>query len=321
MKNNTGERRQARGLSYTEQERICETEFLSGGPYWHLSTDGNKQEIIFIDDEDFKFAMTTLALLLLVFKVRVIAFVFMNNHLHWILEGQESECLSLFKAFTRKLRAYLHKKGRYGVLDGFDCGKPIAITTLEQMRNEIAYVHRNPFVVRLDVLPYTYRWSDGYLYFNPINIEKNHTKFKDLGFDRKRSILHSRIQSLPDHYQAEDDYILPVSFSCYKKGMSFFRHASQYFGHITKNIESSAEIARRLRDKIILNDEEVYPLTRKLCGKLFGGVTVKELTSSQKLDLAKRLHFEYNIGNKQLSRVLGINPSIVDGLFPVSRQT
>lgn len=316
MRNDLWQKPQARVLSFADQERICENEFLSGGPYWHLSTDGKKQEIIFIDDDDFKFAMTCLALLVLEYKVKIIAFVFMNNHLHWILEGAEAECLALFKAFVKRLKAYMHRKGRFGVLDDFDCGTPIPITTLEQMRNEIAYVHRNPYVVRTDVLPYTYRWGDGCLYFNPMSLNIQGQAPSSFSYTELRAILNSRYRELPDSYRIFQNYVLPLSFSYFRKGMNLFRHASHYFGILTKNLESSSEIAKRLGDMVVLNDEEIFPLARRLSSNRYGISSVKDLNGQQKIDIAKTLHFEYHVGNKQVSRVLALDPSIVNQLFP-----
>ena len=283
MKNDLCQKPQARVLSFADQERICENEFSSGGPYWHLSTDGNKQEIIFIDDDDFKFAMTCLALLVLEYKVKIIAFVFMNNHLHWILEGAEAECLALFKAFVKRLKAYMH---------------------------------RNPYVVRTDVLPYTYRWGDGCLYFNPMSLNIQGQAPSSFSYTELRAILNSRYRELPDSYRIFQNYVLPLSFSYFRKGMNLFRHASHYFGILTKNLESSSEIAKRLGDMVVLNDEEIFPLARRLSSNRYGISSVKDLNGQQKIDIAKTLHFEYHVGNKQVSRVLALDPSIVNQLFP-----
>ena len=232
------------------------------------------------------------------------------------MEGTETECLALFKAFVKRLKAYLHRKDRFGVLDDFDCGSPVQITTIEQMRNEIAYVHRNPFVVRLDVLPYNYRWGDGYLYFNPIPLNIQGQSPSAFSYAGLRTVLNSRYRELPDSYRIFQNYILPSSFSDFRKGMNFFRHASHYFGTLTRNLESSSEIAKRLGDKIVLNDEEIFPLARKLSSSRFGISSARDLNSNQKIEIAKTLHFEYHVGNKQVSRVLALDPSVVNQLFP-----
>ena len=48
-------------LSFSEKERICESIFISHGPYWHIYTDGTKMQNIFCCEDDFKTAMWILA--------------------------------------------------------------------------------------------------------------------------------------------------------------------------------------------------------------------------------------------------------------------
>ena len=47
-------------LSFSEKERICESIYISHGPYWHVYTDGSRMQNIFCCDKDFMAGMKTL---------------------------------------------------------------------------------------------------------------------------------------------------------------------------------------------------------------------------------------------------------------------
>lgn len=297
-------------------ERECDERFVSGGPYYHLTTDGTTQETIFLTDEDFKFGMNAMAACLLGHQVEVLAFVFMNNHLHWILEGGEDECRNLYVAFRRRLVNYLQSAGRVLNLSGFDSVTLVPIDSLAQLRNEIAYVHRNPFVVRKDILPHTYRWGDGCLYFNEI-AKKVGLSLKSVPFREKRTMFRSRIDSLSEtDYYVDDGYVLPFSFSSYQRGMSFYQHASQYYAHLNKNQESFGAIAQRLGDSTSLNDEEIFTVARTVARNLFSINRLKELNMNQRFEVARTLRFTYGSSVEQICRTLSLDRELLGELLP-----
>ena len=52
---------------------------------WHFSTDGNSVDALFWDDDDFIDGMNRTAILSNEFKVIILAFALMGNHIHFIL--------------------------------------------------------------------------------------------------------------------------------------------------------------------------------------------------------------------------------------------
>src|SRR5574344_579567 len=89
--------------SYYQKERECEYLFESGGPFWHLCTDGNLSGIIFKNEEQLRFGITDMAMCAAEYKVRVITDVIMNSHVHSIVEGEKEECLGLFGKYKTRL--------------------------------------------------------------------------------------------------------------------------------------------------------------------------------------------------------------------------
>ena len=48
-------------ISYAESERMCEATFRGCGAWWHLYTAGKMSSILFVDDDDYRYAMNLLA--------------------------------------------------------------------------------------------------------------------------------------------------------------------------------------------------------------------------------------------------------------------
>ena len=307
----------ARPLTYQEAEFQCQDSFQNNGPYWHVCTDGTSQQIIFKNTEDFCAVMNALAIVLAVSDVRLIAFALMNNHIHLIMSGSEGNCKEVFRRLVKQLKKYFKSKGRPDILNGFDCGDPIEITTLNQMRIEIAYVHRNPYVARSDSLPYTYKWSSGSVYFNDLVKSSPKTAFNKLSYALRTSIFQGRVAALPDTYCWSGEYILPVSFVDYHLGESFFRNAAEYFVKISKIQEDHCLIARGYGEDQILNYEEGYSVAASLAGSMYNNHIPSTLQLAQKKELAKKLHYEYRIPNKQIASLLKIDASILAQMFPL----
>ena len=95
-------------LTFAEKERECERIFEKSGPFWHLYTDGRIMEDFLCTEEDFKIAMTALAIATVLFKkVRIITFELMSNHIHLILNGEAEDCMRLFERLKARLKRIL----------------------------------------------------------------------------------------------------------------------------------------------------------------------------------------------------------------------
>ena len=84
-------------------------------------------------------------------------------------------------------------------------------------------------------------------------------------------------------------------------------------------MEASGEVARRLGDRIFLTDDELYGAISTRCSRDYGQVNPHLISGSQKVKVAKLMHFEYNATNKQILRILKLEPSVVQTLFPSSK--
>ena len=302
------------GLSFSQQERSCELAFADGGPYYHLCTPGWLTEILFVSQGDYKSCVNFIAVCAFKSNVRIISFEIMSNHLHFILEGAIEACLVFFKLLKSKLKRYFVSCGRYVKMDEFE-PKPIRITDLAMMRNEIPYVSRNAHVATNCYTPFSYPWGCGCLYFNELTIRRDYIPWTDLSKNEKEKLCRCRVNDLPDYYCVADGMILPQSFCAFKRGMSFFRNARHYFTQISKNFESFSEVARRLGDDVFLNDDEMFAIVVNKSKEMFGEAKPTLLPPDAKIRVATILKKEYNASEGQIQRMLRLDRNVVADLF------
>ena len=81
-------------------------------------------------------------------------------------------------------------------------------------------------------------------------------------------------------------------------------------------MESFADIARTLGDKLFYTDEQVNTAAIDLAKKLFDTAKLSTLDRSQKLEMAKQLRFRYNASVAQIRRILHIDEYILQNIFP-----
>ena len=106
------------------------------------------------------------------------------------------------------------------------------------------------------------------------------------------------------------------SFCDISLGESIFRDARSYFNSLTRNAEAFSQIASRLKDTIFLTDEELYSVICSHINKEYSVKTPTLLSAQQKIDTARHMHFGYNATNQQLRRMLRMDLSILEELFP-----
>lgn len=303
-------------LSFSEKERICESIFVSNGPYWHLYTDGTRMQNIFCCEEDFKIGMWCLAASLHLCKdVRALTFELMTNHIHLILSGTQNDCTKVYELFAGRLKNIFAKTDRAIDWSQFKM-EIIPIETLQALRNEIIYVNRNAFVANPTYTPYSYPWGGGCAYFNLWHQHLKMSRLAEMAVLRQRELLHTRyVAPFSNLIEVGTMPFIP-SFCDIRLGESMFRDARSYFNSLTRNAETFSQIASRLKDAIFMTDEELYFALCSHINKEYSIKTPSELSAQQKIDTARYMHFSYNASNQQLRRMLRMNQTILEELFP-----
>lgn len=303
-------------LTFAEKERECERIFEKSGPFWHLYTDGRGMEDFLCTEEDFKTAMTALAVAAVLFKkVRIITFELMSNHIHIILNGKAEDCLELFERFKARLRRILKTNGRIINWDAFKADI-LPIETLNALRNEIIYANRNAFVANPQFTPFNYPWGGGCAFFQPYFNRLPAISLRELGFNKARELTHFREIRLIEDLKFFGDIVFIPSFCRTDIGESMFRDARSYFNSLTRNAEAFSQIAQRLKDSVFLTDEEMYAAATMYAENTYGNRQLSLLNPEQKIQLSKELHFKYNASNQQIRRLLKLDIGILNELFP-----
>ncbi len=303
---------------YREME--CEGSFLQKGQFWHLFTPGNCQEIIFKNDDDFKFGMTSSAMSLTDVvasgrPLKLYAFALMSNHVHNLLCGSEEDCNEYFNLWKSRLLRYFAGKVD---LSKFNC-QLIPVETLKSFRYEVAYINRNGFVHNKKEIPFSYEWSSGRYHFNPVTREIPLTGIKNLNCREKKTLFKSRMSNLYDSLMTSKGYISPLSFCEIEDGEDLYNSPHQYFNLLYKSVEEHSLIAKRIGDSIFLNDNEMLSIVYKRSKDLYKVDDPKLLKPDDKVEMAKFMHHEYNASNGQIQRMLKIDKYIVESLFPKAR--
>lgn len=307
--------------SFFEKEDRCRRVFewtvRKYGGVWHLCTPGEKQSLVFKNDEDYKFAMTLVAMCAYDCPgVQIITFELMSNHVHFVLCGSESDVMAFFGLFKKRLQRYFAGKGERTDLTSFSCEKPIPIKTLEGMRNQICYTNRNNFVVDPDQTPFSFPYGANSYYFMPkAKLLKDNT-FGEMTLRGKRQLIHAREPSYPEEYVITDGYFSPMNYCRLDIGEAVFRDARQYFNKLAKDIESYKEIASMIGDSIYYTDDELFDVVRKVCKEKYDSQRPTLLGKNEKTELARMLRYDYNADNEKIKRMLNLPIAYLEQLFP-----
>jgi len=306
--------------SFNELETICLVNFGDGKNIYHVCT-GEDNPIVFADTQDFMIGMTCLGLCAKVYSnITIIAFQLMSNHFHFLIKSDEEEIKDMLALYFRTLKKALASNGKTTKLSADDC-RFFLVDGLDNMRNVITYINRNGYVVSDLYTPLSYPWGTSmYYYSNFVEWMYNEVR-KPLGGRERRDLTHSKVfDSVTDLYMVRG-YACPLSFCSISYGESMFRNARHYFYKLSKNIESAADISKTIGERIFYTDDELYSIVVDECKKNYTCNKPSLLSPPNKIEMAKKLHYDYNSTNKQIQRILKLDSSVVNALFPVvSRQ-
>lgn len=296
----------------------CERLFLEGGPFYHLHTKPLEITLLFRDEEELNLALNLIALAVYATGVRLLAFAIMNNHLHFVLEGTEERCLAFYRDFQQRLAKVYSRQKRGADVWAAEPGLT-GISNLYQLRDEIAYVIRNPFVDVPNVNLFSYRWCSGYLYFNGMmGFLPKGVSVSTQTIQVRRAFKHERDADIDERIRMLDGVALPSCFTDYQRVMSFFENSRQFVHWVLKNVESQVAIAKRIGESITLDDTEVWNIVYRLCRDTFKVPSPKELTNEARAQLMRTLKYDYNASNAQIARCTGVPVAAIDQMFPLN---
>lgn len=293
---------------------LCEKLFADNSPFFHIYTSPPENDLLCVTDSDYKETNNSLAIAATESGVVLVAHSIMSNHIHSLLAATRERCLLFIEALRKRLMYLCHKEGKAVTNINFHI---IAIESLKHLRDEIAYVVRNPYAARLDVNPFSYPWCSGFLYYNDfLTVLPMGIQVASLPVRARRAIKHGRDIDFHPSLKIMDGTILPASFVDYKLAMSVFENARQFVWWVTRNVEAHTATANRLGEKKLLTDEEVYLVAVKYSLQEFGSNNPRLLQQNDKTKLVRALKSNFGASNKQIARCTGITLALVNEMFP-----
>lgn len=301
-------------ISFYEQEKKCAAAYASiSGDCFHLCTPESYQ-ILFTNDDDYIGCMNIIGLTSSLYRdIRIFTFQVMSNHLHLVASGQRDRILSFFETVRRLLRSMLKNKGTETALTGFKA-QLHEIKDLDNMRNVLAYVNRNGFVVHPEFTPFSYPWGANRFFFNPDARKRYEDSSSPAKLCFRRKAGRSRLFDRSDGLSVMDEIISPMCFCDIETAESLFRDAKHYFYCISKNIESSVEIAALIGESVFYSDDDLFAILSSYTKKQYGINAPSLLPYEEKISVARMLHNKYNAGKKQIQRMLKLNDSVISAM-------
>ena len=315
MKNDISSRAKVPAFrSFQDKQNLCQWRYSQLGECRHLNTPED-YPLIFRDEADFKAGMTLMAICAILCPgIKIFTFELMSNHIHIIYAGDEQIGKRLFTLFRKYLSRYLTSRYGCGNLRDWEC-KSRPINSLEDFRNAVAYDNRNGFLVNPDETPFSYPWGANRYFFNPEAKLRYREQARPLSFKLKREVTHSHVADNLQGLCEVDGYASPLSFCAIDEAEACYRDAGHYFYKVSRDMESKKEIAKELGERVFYTDDELYAILVMHGHERYQCDNPTLLLPEQKLELAKLMKYEYHAGEKQIRRMLRLDPSIISALF------
>lgn len=277
--------------------------------YYHMSTDGWQDGLLFHTTGQYAYGMIQLGLLHLKFDLRIYSFCLMPNHIHILLSGSGSSCIKAFYYFKHKMSACLLKDGCPGIPEDY-WFKLVSVENERQMRNNFIYVDRNPYEQGLCV-PTSYLWSSAHLHFSPLGTLLTGMRADTLSAREVERRIGSRTP-VPAHWQFHPLLgLLPSSFVDNRLFLKLFKNPKDYVGNLVKDYEMYVQMAEILEEEPVFSVEEVEDISQKLSSAHFPGRGVNQLTNEEKGRLCVLLNQTYKVPASLMAQSLKIPEHIV----------
>lgn len=277
--------------------------------YYHLSSDGWQEGLLFHNRQEYAYGMTLMGLLTLLFPLTIYNFTLMPNHFHLLCSGTGEACVSAFVYLKRKLNLRLKADGFNPLPENY-CFKLVRVESEEQMRVNYIYIDRNPYEKQL-CLPGGYPWGTAYLHHSFLG---NYLGGKCAGQMSGRELTRwtgSRI-SIPDNWQFHPILgLLPASYVDEGMFIKLFHSPKLYQTRLIKDYEAFVKLSEKLEEGMEWTIDEIKEMVSQLCESLFPGQKVHQLPNEKKGRLTGLLWNKYKFSPDVLAHVLHLPEYLV----------
>ena len=272
--------------------------------YYFITTEHLENRIWFRDDEDYKVAMNKVALVAGLMDIRVLSFILMSNHVHFLIEASDkAEAERFITEFKNQYARYVrHKYGTKELLRRNSVEIQPVENLDEAVERVIAYIQMNCVAANICSHPSLYPWGTGNCFF--AETKRRGVRLDTLSKRARKKLLHSRWDLSGNCHLGVDGYILPESYIQVQQVESIFWSAKRY----NYFLNASSKAKRRLEtgEAPSFKDPVVLAGMEDLCHSLFRREHIWGLSDKEQAELLRQLSFRFSSNVEQLSRISGI---------------
>ena len=281
---------------------------------WHFSTDGKFVDVIFYDDSDFVSGMNRIYVTLKSYRVVILAFSLMDNHLHFILYGTYDECNRFMHDYVRRTSRHIAiTHGDNHKMDGVPIDYQVVDTDV-YLKTVICYTIKNAPAAGIPYNAWDYPWSSGPLYFrrpgqwgSPAWLTSNMVNFseRDLGSHGQRKYLQTRTP-FGENIRTIGDLVFPGEYVAYELVEHIFKTCKSFNYFYCKTKDDDAEARGGDISRLSIPMKEMRQHKKEVCRELFGVDNVKTLSTDQRMNLARTMRARFNSSPKQIASLSGL---------------
>ncbi len=283
--------------------------------FYHVCTDGASLDWMFKDDSDFIAGVNRLGICAVVSGVKLVSFVLMDNHVHFILYGVMPSCKDFILRYKNLTGKYIYS--RYGIKGHIHTlpTEIIRIDTPDRLLATLAYIDRNPIVAGWRKMPDEYRWGVSGFMFRTREGCENFRSLDTFSL-REQSILLGTHVKLPQGWMVDERGMLDVRcFVDVPFLEKLFRTPGRYLYFLSKKLEGDIDQFFTMGTRTFVQDKDLRIIVEKMAKEHYGEEDVKLLSVKTRLLLARKLRYEYASTVKQISRMLHLDVELLKGVI------
>ena len=181
--------------------------------FYHVYTKGLEHDVIFREHADYVVGMNYVPVSLHALDLRLLAFVLMSNHFHFMVYGTESEALSFINLYKRMISRFISNKyGTRKLMKAVQTSCSEIDVRNEGLKRIIAYVLNNPVKAGINCMPQNYEWGSGACYFSNKDPFADTIELTSMGVRAQIRLLKSETKVKQGYRINSSGYIVPQSY-------------------------------------------------------------------------------------------------------------
>ena len=275
--------------------------------FYLLTTKHLENNLWFKDEEDFKVGMNFVAIQACRSDVKVLAFILMSNHLHFVVTGTKDSARLFIDRIKLRYSKYLRNK--YGCME-FLRGNGVDIRSVQPeddgLERAIAYVQMNCVAANICSHPSQYPWGTGNAFFRVAPASGR--LLETFSGREKCRLLHSWEDALPAFLQICDGgYILPESYVQVSFVESLFRSANRFNYFLSTSSKAKKRLDAADSNLPAFRDQIIHASLSDLCQSLFRKPQFQDLGESEKTEVLRQIRYRFSAEINQIARVTGLS--------------